>query len=117
MSSTIAYLGKEELTLNECGEKTKNIVFSSSFFYVEQKSVKFREFYQAMATSLVPEIMISMNKYEFYDYMKDCDKRYVRLQSPITNKLIDYTVIRTYEPEDDESIEIVLSRGIENVGA
>ena len=116
MSSSIAYLGKEELTLNEYGEKTKNIVFSPYFFYVDQKSVKRQEFYQAMTSGLTPSVVISMNKYEYHAYMQDCISQYVRLLSPITNQYNDYTVIRTYEPDDD-SIELVLKRGIENVGS
>ena len=115
MSSTIAYLGKEELTLNELGERTKGIVFSPFFFYVEQNSVKFNEFYQAMNTGLAPEISVTMNKYEYLDYMQDCVKQFVRLESPVTGNLIDYTVIRTFEKFDD-SIELTLKRGIDNVG-
>lgn len=116
MPTTIAYLGKEELVLNEVGEKDKSIVFSPSYFYVEQNSVKSREFYQAMQTCLTPEISISMNKYEYYDFVQDCIKLFVKLQNPITEKWIDYTVIRSFEKFDD-SVELTLARGIDNVCA
>jgi hypothetical protein len=114
---TQIYLGKEVLQANDFGEKERSLVFSDTSFFCEEKSVKYNEFYQAMKTGLNPTKVVKMNKYEYYSYMKDvlnvdC-KRYARVLHSITNDLIDYTIIRDYEVDDD-SIELTLTRGLEN---
>ena len=113
---TEIYLGKETLDENELGEKTNALVFSPTSFFCEEKSVKASEFYQAMRTGLKPEKIISMNRYEYYEYMDDAIKKYAQVRHSITNNLIDYTIVREYEVDSD-NIELTLTRGIENVGA
>ncbi len=113
---TICYLGKRINEKNILGEEEKRIIFSPEYVYVEQKSVKYNEYYQAMMNGQRPELLISMNKFEFYDFFESSVEQFARVLNPITNKLIDYTILRTYE-KDDDTIELTLTRGIDNVGA
>lgn len=116
---TICYLGKRALTTNELGEKVKGITFSPDSIYVEQKSVKSNEFYQAMMNGLKPELLISVNKFEYYSYyddMEDAGEQFAKVLHPITNKFIEYTIQRTFERNDD-TIELTLTRGIQNASA
>lgn len=111
---TEIFLGKEVLLNNEFGEKEKTISFSDTSLFCEEKSVKYNEFYQGMQSGLKPEKIIKMNKYEYYSYMQDTIKKYAKVRHYISNKLIDYTVLREYEVDSDD-IELTLTRGIENV--
>lgn len=114
---TQVFLGKEELQYNDLGEKNKVIAFSSEPLFADYKSVKGSEFYQSMRTGIKVECLVSMNIYEYYDYFGNDDcKKYLKLLHPITNRLIDYTITRTYETIND-SIELTLTRGVENVSS
>ena len=81
-----------------------------------EKSVKSSEFYQAMRTGLKPEKIISMNRYEYYEYMQDAIKKVAKVKHTITNQLIEYTILREYEVDSD-NIELTLTRGIEHGSA
>ena len=113
---TLICLGKEVLKENELGEKNKSLEFSTTSFFCLEKSVRASEFYQAMATGLKPEKVISMNKYEYYEYMQSAIKKVAKVQHTITNEWIEYTILREYEVDSD-NIELTLTRGVENVGA
>ena len=113
---TLIYLGKEVLKENELGEKNKALEFSQTSFFCLEKSVRASEFYQAMSTGLKPEKVISMNKYEYYLYMKCAIKKVAKVQHTITDELIEYTILREFEVDSD-NIELTLTRGVENVGA
>ena len=110
---TRVYLGKEELVKNKLNETKKENVFSNSFLFCEEKSVKRNEFYQAMQTGLSVEKVISMNKYEYYTYKDNALKMLARVEDSYTLKLIDYTVVREYEIDSD-NVELTLKRGVEN---
>lgn len=109
--TTKAFLGKLTYNVNELGEKAKIKTFSSDFIYAEWKSVKQTEFYQAMMNGLKPELVISINKFEYYDYMTGSIKEYCKVLHPVTQVVEDYTIIRTYEVDSD-NIELTLSKGI-----
>lgn len=111
---TEIYLGKEVLKLNKFGEKERTCEYSNTSLFCEEKSVKAREFYQAMQTGLKPEKIIFMNIYEYYDFMKDALKKVCKVRHSITDQLIEYTIIREYEMDSD-NIELTLTRGVENV--
>lgn len=111
---TEVFLGKEELVENDFGEKKKSIVFSDSFFFCEEKSVKRNEFYQAMQTGQNVEKIISMNKYEYYSYKSKATKMFARINDPFIQELIDYTVVREYCSNSD-NVELTLKRGVDNV--
>lgn len=111
---TEIFLGKEVLKENELNEKEHSIYFNNTSLFCEEKSVKYREFYQAMSTGLIPEKIISMNKYEYYLFMQDSIRKYCKVKHSITGSLIEYTIIREYEVDSD-NIELTLTRGIENV--
>lgn len=110
---TEIYLGKEVLTANEFKEKSKELVYSSTSLFCEEKSVKYSEFYQAMQTGLKAEKIISMNIFEYYAYMGDALKKVCKVKHSITGQLIEYTIIREYE-KDSDNIELTLTRGVEN---
>ncbi|MBR5305943.1 MAG: hypothetical protein IKU47_03380 [Oscillospiraceae bacterium] len=75
--------------------------------------MKYSEFYQAMQTGLKAEKLISMNIYEYYDFMGNALKKVCKVKHSITNQLIEYTIIREYE-KDSDNIELTLVRGVEN---
>ena len=79
---------------NELGEKGKVLEFSDTSLFCEEKSVKYREFYQAMQTGLKPEKVVSMNIYEYYEYMKKALKKFCKVRHSITGELIEYSIIR-----------------------
>lgn len=110
---TKVFLGKEELVKNELGEKEKSIVFSNSFLFCEEKSVKRSEFYQAMQTGLSVEKVISMNKFEYYTYKNNALKMFAKVEDSFTLGLIEYTVVREYSVDND-NVELTLKRGVEN---
>jgi hypothetical protein len=110
------FLGKEELVKNTLGEREKSIVFSNSFLFCEEKSVKRSEFYQAIQTGLNIEKVISMNKYEYYEYKNNAIKMFAKVEDSFTLNLIEYTVVREFETDSD-NIELTLKRGVENVSA
>ena len=110
---TEIYLGKEVLKENEFGENERTFEFSSTSLFCEEKSVKYTEYYQAMQTGLRAEKIISLNIYEYYAYMKNALKKVCKVRHSITNELIDYTIVREYETNND-SIELTLTRGVEN---
>lgn len=107
------YLGKEELVENQLGEKEKSIVFTDSYFFAEEKSVKRSEFYQAMQTGLNVEKVISMNKYEYYGHKRKALKMFARVEDSYSLELIDYTVVREYGVDSD-NVELTLKRGVEH---
>lgn len=113
---TKVFLGKEELVENVLGEKEKSIVFTDSFLFCEEKSVKRSEFYQAMQTGLNVEKVISMNKYEYYTYKNNALKMYARVEDSFSLELIDYTVVREYATDSDK-VELTLKRGVEHASA
>ncbi len=113
---TEIFLGREVLKENELNEKEKIICFDDTSLFCEEKSVKYSEFYQAMSTGMKPEKIISMNKYEYYLFMKESIRKYCKVKHSITGILIDYTIIREFEIDND-SIELTLIRGIENVSS
>lgn len=110
---TRVFLGKEELVKNELGEKSRVPVFTDSFLYCEEKSVKRSEFYQAMQTGQSIEKIISMNRYEYYTYKNNAKKMYAKVEDSFTLNLIDYTVVREYEVDSD-NVELTLKRGVEH---
>lgn len=113
---TKAFLGKTIFEKNELGEKAKKTVFSSDYVFAKWKSVKQSEYYQAMMNGYKPELIISVNKFEYYDYMTGSLRQYCKVLHPVTQELIDYTIMRTYENEMDD-IELTLTRGLENASA
>lgn len=110
---TCVYLGKEELVENELGEKSKVLVFTDSFLYCEEKSVKRSEFYQAMQSGQSIEKVISMNRYEYYAYKNNAKKMFAKVEDSFTLNMIEYTVVREYEVDSD-NVELTLKRGVEN---
>lgn len=115
MMYTEIYLGKQELTVNEFGEKEKAIVFSSSLF-CEEKSVRYSEFYQAMQTGMKAEKQVVMNKYEYKDFMRSALRKFAKVRDTYTDEIIEYTILREYEKSDD-TIELTLTRGVEQNGS
>lgn len=113
---TEIYLGKEVLKVNEYGEKERSLEYSDTSLFCEEKSVKYSEYYQAMQTGLKAEKIISMNIYEYYDFMQESLKKVCKVRHSITGKLIEYTIVREYEKNND-NIELTLVRGVENVSA
>ncbi len=113
---TEIYLGKEVLVTNEFGEKERTWKYADTSLFCEEKSVKYNEFYQAMQTGLKAEKIISMNIYEYYDFMQEALKKRCKVRHSITNKLIEYTIVREYENGKD-NIELTLVRGVENGSA
>ena len=113
---TEIYLGKEVLEPNEYGEKEKKIVYSDVSLFCNEKSVKYTEFYQAMSTGLKPEKLVSMNKYEYYQFMGKARRRFAKVVHSITGDLIEYTILREYEKDSDD-IELTLTRGVEDVSS
>nr|DAV20202.1 MAG TPA: hypothetical protein [Caudoviricetes sp.] len=111
---TEIYLGKEVLKENELGEKERTLEYSDTSLFCFEKSVRNSEYYQAMQTGLKAEKIVSMNIYEYYEYMKNAIKRVCKVRHSITNELIEYTIIREYENGND-AIELTLQRGVENV--
>lgn len=99
---------------NEYGEKERALEYSNTSLFCEEKSVRYSEFYQAMQTGLKAEKIISMNIYEYYEFMQEALKKVCKVRHSITGKLIEYTIIREYE-KDDDNIELTLTRGVENV--
>lgn len=112
MMYTEIYLGKQELTVNEFGEKEKEIVFSSSSLFCEEKSVRYSEFYQAMQTGMKAEKQVVMNKYEYKDFMLSALSKFAKVRDTYTDEIIEYTILREYEKGDD-TIELTLTRGVE----
>lgn len=113
---TFVYLGREVLVRNELGEKVKTIQFENLSLFCKIKNVKRSEYYQAMQSGLNVEKVISMNKYEYYDIVKNALKKYARVVEPYTQEVIDYTIIREYEVDSD-NVELTLLRGVENAHA
>lgn len=113
---TEIYLGKEVLRENEFGEKERTLEYSNTSLFCEEKSVNYREYYQAMQTGLKAEKLVSMNIYEYYDYMKNALRKVCKVRHSITGEIIEYTVVREYEKGNDY-IELTLQRGVENVSA
>lgn len=110
---TEIYLGKEVLTENAFGEKERTFTYADTSLFCMEKSVKYNEYYQAMQTGLKAEKVISMNIYEYYEYMKDALKKVCKVRHTITGNLIEYTIVREFENGDD-NIELTLQRGVEN---
>ena len=106
-------LGKEVLVENEFGEKEKALQYANTSLFCLEKSVKYSEYYQAMQTGLKAEKLVSMNIFEYYDFMKNALKKVCKVRHSITNELIEYTIIREYETDSD-NIELTLQRGVEN---
>lgn len=110
------WVGKQELVINELGEKEKSIVFDNSFLLFEEKEVKRAEFYQAMSTGLTVEKVISINKYEYYLTKNNAKRVYVKVEDTFTLEHIDYTVIREYT-KDSDNVLLTLKRGVEDVSS
>ena len=113
---TRVFFGKEELVTNALGEKEKGIVYANSFFYCEEKSIKYTEFYQAMQTGLSLEKIIVLNKYEYYKEKNNASRMFAKVEDSITQEMIEHTVVREYSTDSD-NVELTLKRGVEHVSA
>ena len=116
MMYTEIFLGKQEVETNEFGEKEKVITFSPESLFCEEKSVRYSEFYQAMQTGMKAEKQVVMNKYEYKDYMRSALRKFAKIRDSYTDEIIEYTIYREYE-KDDDSIELTLTRGVEQNGS
>lgn len=110
------WIGKEELVINELGEKEKSIVFDDSFLLFEELEVKRSEFYQAMSTGLNVEKVISINKYEYYLTKNNAKRVFVKVEDTFTLEQIEYTVVREYG-KDSDNVQLTLKRGLEDASS
>lgn len=74
--------------------------------FAQVKSISQTEFYQAQTTGLKPEIKFVIA--DRYDYQGEKYLKY----TPFNGSEEYYTILRTYGPEDDLTLEITASRGI-----
>lgn len=88
----IIYLLQTENTTNKIGDAIKKLTQIKR--YAEKMEVGQREFYQAFATGLKPEIKFAIWKHEYNSEM------FVRYNDR------NYKIIKTYERKTDEKIEL-----------
>lgn len=98
MYDSIGYLVSEVKTENDIGDTI--ITPTERMVYVDEKSIRQSEFYQAQATGLRPELMFEMRRSE---YQKEPKFKYDGTT---------YDIIRTYKKNRD-FIEIIC-QGIVN---
>lgn len=101
MWSDICYLGETKEFTNEYGDNIEEVEYDD-YIFCNTLAIGMREFYQAQATGLKPEVKIEIKKIEYNN------ERYVKFEDE------EYTVIRTY-PANSEDIELTLTRGV-NIG-
>lgn len=92
MYDEVGYLLSETETTNEAGDVIT--VPTERLVYVDEKSIRQTEFYQAQATGLRPEIMFEMRREEYQN------------EPRIKYEGVTYDIIRTYEKNRD-FIEII----------
>lgn len=94
----IIYLLETENTENSIGDPIRKIIKKER--YAEKLEIGQREFYQAAATGLKPEIKFAIWKFEYNDEIYlEYNKR-------------NYKIIKTYERKHDEKIELTCTSTI-----
>lgn len=95
----ICYLGDIREIENSYGDVVETVVYSSNHVFCNIKSVGYREFYEASAQGMKPEIILEMYSIEY------------NMQEYVLYNNVAYKVIRTYNKGVDK-IEITLQRGV-----
>ena len=95
----ICYLGDIKDKTNSLGDAGEEVVYSEKHVFCNQKSIGYREFYEAQATGFKPEIMLEMSSFSY------AMQKYVKYNN------VEYKVVRTYTKGLDK-IELTLERGI-----
>ena len=103
MFDSVITLMKETNTVDSYGDTVQT--FTERNVFAEVKSIGEREFYQAQATGLKPEIKFVIA--DFVDYQDEKVLKY----TPFGGTEQIYSVIRTYR--NKINLEIVCARGIE----
>lgn len=88
----IIYLLQTTNTVNNIGDPIKTLTKNRR--YAEKLEIGQREFYQAAATGLKPEVKFAIWKFEYSDEMF------------LEYKNRNYKIIKTYERKTDEKIEL-----------
>ncbi|MDD3122643.1 MAG: hypothetical protein PHC62_03885 [Candidatus Izemoplasmatales bacterium] len=92
-------LVKNNETINDSGKLIKSSENMIEVF-CEEKSIGMREFYSAQTSNLKPEVQITV---KIFDYNKE---RYVVYNEE------EFTVVRTFHPQNSDDVELYLARGI-----
>lgn len=103
----IIYLLQTENTTNQIGDAIKKLTKVKR--YAKKIEVGQKEFYQAFATGLKPEIKFAIWKYEYNNEMF------------VSYNNRNYKIIKTYERKTDEKIELtctsITSKEVEAYGS
>lgn len=105
MYNEIITLIKKKVDIDSYGDPV--VIEERREIFAEVKSIGQTEFYQAEAVGLKPEIKFVIADY--FDYENEKTLEYAQYESDPER----YHIIRTYRV--DNTLEIVCSRGIENV--
>lgn len=106
MYNEVITLVDEIKTVDDYGDMT--VTEDTKQVFAGVKSVGQKEFYEAQALGLAPEIKIVLS-----DYLDYNGQKVIRYQGFGESSPTDYRVIRTYR--NGTELEITVTRGIENV--
>ena len=106
MYDQIIKLVKKTVTSNEYGDHVATETVRTVF--AEERSVRQSEFYQAAAVGKKPEVAFVLA-----DYLDYQDEQIVRFKPRWSQVELDFRVLRTYQNDKTNEMEIVCERGID----